>query len=166
MVKESTKEFVCAFHKCLKNISESLETNNFNKSVAYVREAINLFYDNLDRIESIADCFSYGMTKMTIILSIFMPYFAEELWEKLGGPGLACEQSWPEFIPEYVSADTMTIPVQINGKLRSTLSVSADASEDEIFAQVLADEKVIKFLEGRDVRKKVYVKNKIINLVV
>ena len=100
------------------------------------------------------------------MLSPFVPFFAEEAWSLIASKGLACEQDWPAYNDEYIKADTVTVAVQVNGKLRATIEIHVDATDEEAFAKAIDNEKVRPYLEGREIRKKIYVKSKIVNFVV
>lgn len=169
IAKESqeSKALICSFNKFLKNVTESLDTNNFNKSVAFIREFVNVLYEKIDSAGcELIKVFSFIMPKLAVVLSVFMPYLAEELWKILGGKEFACQQKWPTCNENYIVEDKIIIPVQVNGKLRGQVSVYQDTPEDEIFAAALSDEKIKNFIADKPIRKKIYVKNKIINLVI
>jgi leucyl-tRNA synthetase len=90
---------------------------------------------------------------LVLMLSPFAPHMAEELWEKLGHPSGVVEAGWPAFDAEVAKASEMTVPVQVNGKLRGRLTVPADASDDQLRELAAADAGVAKHLEGRTIRK-------------
>jgi leucyl-tRNA synthetase len=90
---------------------------------------------------------------------------AEELWERLGGDGFAIQQPWPTYDAAYLQTQTVTVVVQVNGKVRGELRVSTDASKEEILKSAKEVENVRKYLTGT-VRKEVYVPGKLVNLVV
>ncbi len=101
------------------------------------------------------------------VLSPYAPHIAQELWHRLGEPGFIAHESWPQYDEKVLETATVTIVVQINGKLRSRLQLPADASEKEIEEAALADEKVQKYLDGKQVRKVIVVPNRgLINIVV
>jgi leucyl-tRNA synthetase len=91
---------------------------------------------------------------------------SEELWEKLGGKGFVIDQTWPTFDPALLVTDTMTIVVQVNGKVRGQLEMPSDASEKDILAAAKKEEKVQKFLEGKTPKKEIYIKGKLVSLVI
>src|SRR5262249_20923044 len=101
-----------------------------------------------------------------IAIAPFAPHFAEELWQRTGHQPSVFRQKWPGWDEAYTKSDTATVAVQINGKLRGTVVVSTDASEDEVLAAAKKDPAIARYLEGHQIRKKVYVKNRILNLVV
>jgi leucyl-tRNA synthetase len=95
----------------------------------------------------------------------FAPHAAEELWFDLGHHTTVHRDTWPEYDEQYLATDTITVAVQINGKLRGEIEVAADAPEDEVVAAAQANEKVRTHLEGQTVIKTIYVPGKIVNLV-
>jgi leucyl-tRNA synthetase len=94
-----------------------------------------------------------ALDALVLMLSPFVPHMAEELWEKLGHAGGVVSAGWPAFDEAVAKADAIVVPVQVNGKVRARLTVAADASEDQLRETALADAQVIKYLEGKTVRK-------------
>ncbi|MEM6707054.1 MAG: class I tRNA ligase family protein, partial [Acidobacteriota bacterium] len=100
------------------------------------------------------------------VLSPWAPHLAEELWQRLGHDGLACQQDWPEVDESLLVDDTISLVVQVNGKKRDELSVSKDTSKDELESLALASEKAQKFIEGKEPRKVIVVPGRLVNIVV
>jgi len=106
------------------------------------------------------------------ILAPFAPFVAEELWQNTNNysewkkENSIHLQPWPDYDKKYTEYKIITIPVQINGKVRSEIKIDKEAEEEEIKKAALSDEKVAKHLDGRNVKKWVYVKNKVINIVI
>ena len=96
----------------------------------------------------------------------FAPHFAEELWQRTGHQPSIFFQKWPKWDESYTIADTVTVAVQINGKLRGTIIVKAETPEDAVLEFATNDPTITKYLDGKEIRKRVYVKNRILNLVV
>jgi leucyl-tRNA synthetase len=94
-----------------------------------------------------------------------MPHLADELWQRLGHGTLLAETAWPEADPKLVIDETVTVAVQVNGKLRATISLPRDCDKAEAERATLAEPAVVKALEGRPVKKVVVVANRIVNLV-
>jgi leucyl-tRNA synthetase len=100
-----------------------------------------------------------------VLLSPFAPHLAEELWAKLGHSTSVQKAPWPEADPKLLVADSMKIMVQVNGKLRGQLEAPISASQEEVFALALANPDVQKFIEGKEIKKKIYVPKKLVNFV-
>src|ERR1700693_6102307 len=96
----------------------------------------------------------------------FAPYLAHELWEMLGEKGNLLKAPWPKFDAALAQEDELEIPVQINGKLRSRITVPADATKDDVLDRALADEKVRSFIAGKQIVNQIYVPGKLVNIVV
>ena len=103
---------------------------------------------------------------VVLMLSPILPHVCHRLWFDLGHEGAVLEQSWPVHDPEALLRDEVELVVQVNGKLRSRISVAADASAEEVQAIALADPNVQRFVEGKPLRKAIVVPNKLVNLVV
>ncbi len=103
---------------------------------------------------------------LALLLSPFAPHLGEELWERLGGKGSLAYEPWPEFDAALVKDAEVEIGVQVNGKLRGTITLAVDADEETARAAALAEPKVTAHLEGKTVRKFIYVKGKIVNFIV
>jgi leucyl-tRNA synthetase len=96
----------------------------------------------------------------------FAPYVVEEMWQELGEKGPVLRVSWPAFDPELAREDQIEVPVQVNGKLRSRVSVALGADRDELERLAKADPKVQAHLDGKVVRKVIVVPDKLVNIVV
>jgi len=100
-----------------------------------------------------------------LLLYPFVPHFCEELWESIGHDGGIEKAGWPSFDEEAAADEELLIVVQVNGKLRGRVVVSADSSEELVKSIAFADEKVATFLEGKTPRKIIYVPGKLLNIV-
>ena len=103
---------------------------------------------------------------LVLLLAPFAPYLAHELWEMLGEKGSLLKASWPRYDAELAKEEEIEIPVQVNGKLRSRVTVPADATEEFVLEKAFADEKVKSAIAGKQIVKKIYVPGKMVNLVV
>ena len=101
-----------------------------------------------------------------LLLAPFAPHIAEELWAKLGHSTTLSFEPYPAFNPDYLQEDTVTIVVQVNGKLRGEFSAAKTISQEDAILEAKKNEKVIPFLEGKTIKKEIYVKEKLVNLVV
>ena len=99
------------------------------------------------------------------ILSAFAPHVGEELWHRLGHQDSIAFAPWPQFDEAKLLVDTITLAVQVSGKMRGTIEVPADANQDTVIASAKADDKIAKFLEGKTIRREIYVPGRLVNLV-
>jgi leucyl-tRNA synthetase len=108
----------------------------------------------------------FAMETVTLLLAPIVPHFAEELWAELGHPDSILTAAWPSYREDALVKDSLTIVVQVNGKLRSRFTVDADADEDTIKAGALADQRAAAFIQGKPIRKVIVVQKKLVNIVV
>jgi len=153
-------------HQTLKKYLQDMEELSFNTAIAGIMELLNTLQDF--KPETQAD---YKVLKEALELILFMlypitPHICEELWNRLGNQRLMVFYTFPQPDPEALKEEEVEIAVQVNGKLRAVVKVPIDAQEDAVKSIVLAQEKVAKALENKKLQKVVYVKNKLINLVV
>ena len=106
------------------------------------------------------------MEPLVIMLAPYAPHIAEELWERLGHTDSVFQARWPAYDERLASAGDVEIAIQVNGKLRSRLTVPRGMAEKDVLARVLADEAVKKFVDGQKVKKVIYVQDRLVNLVV
>ena len=146
-------------HQTIKKVSEDYENLKFNTAIAQLMTLLNEF-NNLDKISE--EQFKIFL----ILLNPVCPHITEEIWQRMGYEGYVYEASWPEYDESKTILDVIELPIQVNGKLRATVEISRDASEDEVFEKAIADDVVEKYLEGKNVVKKIYVKGRIFNIIV
>jgi len=146
-------------HKTIKGVSEDIESFKFNTAISKL-----MIYSNaLAELKKVP----VELYKILIILlSPFTPHICEELWERLGNKNFIIKEKWPEYNQELVKEEEIELVVQINGKLRDTIKVPADISEEEAKKAALEREKIKKWIEGKEIKKIIFVQNKIINIVV
>jgi leucyl-tRNA synthetase len=106
------------------------------------------------------------LEKILILLVPYAPHIAEELWHQLGNAGTILDATYPTFNPELLIESSKEYPVSINGKVRTNLSLALDLDQQQVEAIILQNETVQKWLEGKAPKKVIYVKNKMINVVV
>ena len=121
------------------------------------------FINAASKEESIGKDAALAFTKL---LSPYAPHLAEEIWEKYGFKGTISYEAWPSYDENLCKDTTVNLPVQVNGKLRGTVEVDKSASKDEVLSLAKELEGVIKYTEGKNIFKEIYVPGKIINLVV
>lgn len=147
-----------ALHKALKKVGEDIETFRFNTAVSSMMICLNDIQD-----EPVA---APDAKLLVLMLAPFAPHMTEELWELLGEVDSVHRASWPAYNPELIIEDTVTIAVQVNGKVRAQLVVSTESTEADITDMALAHEDVQKFLAGASPQKIIYVPQKILSIVV
>ena len=103
---------------------------------------------------------------LLILLAPFAPHVAEELWSELGHAEGLARHPWPAFDPALLVEDVLTIPVQVNGKLRSKVTVPSDWSKEQVVAKAQQDDKVMEWMRGKTVKNVVYVDKRLVNIVV
>jgi leucyl-tRNA synthetase len=108
----------------------------------------------------------FALETLSLLLSPIVPHFAEELWEMLGNTSSVLLVKWPSFLDEALEKDELVIVIQVNGKLRSKFSVDPDVAEETIKQMALDDERAQKFTNGKEIKKVIYVKGKLVNIVV
>ena len=141
-------------------MAENIETLAFNKAVANIHELANA-------IEKAPPSAPRAKAAETLLLLIapMVPHFAEEAWAALGHTRLIADQPWPAVDPALLVDDQVTIAVQINGKLRDTLSAPKGTAKDVLEEMALASDKVVRILDGKPPRKVVVVPDRLVNLV-
>ncbi|MBW6441875.1 leucine--tRNA ligase [Patescibacteria group bacterium] len=153
-----------AYHSMVKNISEMIENLKMNTAVS----EIMIFINHLKKVEVIGKDIWEGFLK---VFSPFAPFVAEELWQEFNGfsewkkENSMHLQPWPGFDEKFIQEETITIPVQINGKVRTEIVINCGDTEEIVKEKALSDEKVLKLTEGKEIKKFIYVKDKIVNLV-
>ncbi len=153
-------------HQTLKRITNDFENFQFNTVVSSLMELMNELYKAREAGAVGSTAWKEALEIYLHMLAPVAPYMAEELWMRLGKPYSIHQQSWPQVDEAATKEDTIEIPVQINGKVRDKVVVAADASEDEIRAAALASEIIQKYLEGKEPKKVIVAKGRLVSLVV
>ncbi len=146
-------------HKLIKKVTSDIDAMKFNTAIAAMMGTINTIYD-------IGKITKEELSVLAKLLSPFAPHLAEEIWSRLGREGLVSLAKWPEYDEAKTVDDTVEMPVQINGKVRSVIMVPKDADKDAVIAIAKADEKVNAAIAGLNVIKEIVVPGKIVNIVV
>ena len=153
------KENEQALHFLIKKITENLERLQFNTCVS----EFMIFVNHLTKQPAISKS---TVETFTIILNPFMPHLSEEIWTSLGKNSELTFSSWPKFNPNLVKLDMRTIGVQVNGKRRSEIEIYDEDIESTVLKKAKDDKKVLSHIEGKVIIKEIYIKNKIVNIVV
>ncbi|HLX23774.1 MAG TPA: leucine--tRNA ligase [Usitatibacter sp.] len=157
-------------HQTIKRVSDDFQGRwHFNTCISAIMELVNVLYAAEDAIakKTVPPAFLAEVQRnLVLLLAPFAPYLAHELWEMLGEKEALLRAPWPKYDAELAKEEEIEIPVQVNGKLRSRITVPADSEEAFVLERALADEKVKAAIAGKQVIKKIYVPGKLVNLVV
>jgi leucyl-tRNA synthetase len=146
-------------HRTIRKVGEDIQALRFNTAIAELIK-LNNAIGELERVpHTLASTF-------TLLLAPLAPHLAEELWHRLGHAGSLARHPWPKYDASKLVDTTIELPVQVNGKLRGKITVPADAGEAEILAAAAVADGVPAWLDGRDVKKRLYVAKKLVNFVV
>lgn len=157
--RENLEKVYSKTHQVIKKITDEIKDFRYNTSIAAIMELTNIISD-LGSDKEI-------LKILAKLLAPFAPHLAEELWsEILGEKDSIHLSSWPKYDEKYLKSDTVTIVVQINGKLRSNLVINTNLSKEEIIKLAKNDEKVSKWLKDGDIKKEIFVPQKLINFVI
>ena len=148
------------FHKTIKKVTEDIENIKFNTAIAALMALINV-------VSNFGSITKKELAIFSILLNPFAPHVTEEVWDvcKLGD-GILAEASWPEYDESKCVDDTVEIVVQVNGKIKAKLMIPADAQQDEAISLAKADDKVVDAIGSMNIVKEIYVKGKLVNIVV
>jgi leucyl-tRNA synthetase len=163
---DQASELRSTTHKAIKGIAESIDAFAMNKAVAQIREFSNAI-TGFKPSDSAGDTWALreAFEVLTTVINPLMPHLAEELWHMLGHDTLLTNAPWPTADDSLLVASTVTIGVQINGKVRAQITLAPDASEETARKAALSRDNVQKFMDGKSVRKFIYVPGRIINVV-
>jgi leucyl-tRNA synthetase len=163
--EEQRMALLRASHPKVKKVTEDIEGDRYNTAIAAAMTNVNDLY----RLKKVAfgksEAWQQALENLVACVAPFAPHTAEELWHQLGHDSSVHIDSWPAWDNQYLVQDTMTIAVQVNGKLRGEVEVAADASEQDVVAAAKANEKVAVYLTS-DPKKTIYVPKKLVNFVV
>jgi len=146
-------------HETIAKVTADLDEMKFNTAIS----ALMVYNNHLTKLEVRPKS---AVEPFVLLLSPFAPHMGEELWQALGHAETLAYEPWPKADPALLKADTIEVPVQVNGKLRSKLVVAADSDEKTLEAAALADEKIKAFIGGKQIKKVIVAKGKLVNVVV
>jgi len=156
---QADEETLRLLHQTIKKVGDDIETFNFNTAIS----AMMIFVNHLGRLpvrpKSVVE-------KLVLILAPFAPHIAEELWERLGHTGSLAYEPWPEYDKELIKEKEIELAVQVNGKIKDRIVVPADADDEQIKQKALASEKVAAALAGKEPRKIIIIKSRLVNIVI
>jgi leucyl-tRNA synthetase len=156
-----------AVHKTIRKVTEDLdERYHFNTAIASVMELLNVLQPADLSTPQFPAVMKEALQSVILLMAPFVPHITEELWQRLGNSVPLTQTAWPDYDRSAVVDEELLVVVQVNGKLRSKITVAVGSGEDELKALALADEKVAPFVEGLTVRKVICVPGKLVNIVV
>ena len=159
---EAEKDLERDVHRCIDAVTKGIEGFSFNKSVA----ALYTLTNALAKSEAPKSARRAAMLDLVVLMNPFTPHLAEEIWQKLGGKGLIVRADWPVLNPNLLQETNVIIPIQVNGKRRAEISVSAEADKTEVEALALAQDGVIRAIDGKPIKKLIVVPGRVVNVVV
>ena len=156
--EEPDREQLRTLHRTIKKVTEDIEARDFNTAIAAMMEFVNAAnkWDAMPRPVG---------TPFVLLLSPFAPHLAEELWARLGHDRSLAHADWPAYDEELIRREVVELPVQVDGTVRATVEVEADAEEDEVLAAAKEAENVARHLAGTDIQREIYVPGQIVNFV-
>ncbi|MCI7085671.1 leucine--tRNA ligase [bacterium] len=157
---EIRPELEGAFNKTIKKVGEDIENIKFNTAIAALMSLIN-------DVSAVGTINKKELSIFTILLNPFAPHITEEIWEicKLGD-GIVAEQSWPSYDESKCKDDTVEIAVQVNGKIKVRIKINPDAEQQEVLDLAKSEESVAKALDNMNIIKEIYIKGRLVNIVV
>lgn len=155
-------------NKLIKKITEDIEKFKFNTAVAAFMEYVNFLSEVGRGDETVLSTVEWqeAMHRFLIVLAPFAPHMTEELWQEVDGEGSIHQQTWPVWDESKLVASEVEVAVQVNGKVRGTMLVPSDLTDEELEKQALGQQYVVKYTEGHIVKRVVAIKGKIVNIVV
>jgi len=152
-------------HQTIQKVTEDIKRYHFNTAISMIMELANETYAILPLREETTGAFQEAVRAMLLLLSPFVPHITDELWYQMGGTTCLINESWPAFDNSATKVEEITLVIQVNGKLRDRLSLPVDVTEQAATEAAQASEKVKRYLEGKTMRKVIYVPRKLVNIV-
>jgi len=156
---EPTADEMKVLHATIKKVSEDIEKFSFNTAVSAFMVCVN-------ELRSLKCNKRAVLTPLVKLLAPFAPFICEELWQKLDGQKSVHHTVYPKYDEAFLKEDSIEYPVSINGKKRDSVMIATDATQEEAEAIALGLENVQKWIEGKEVRKVIFIKGRMINIVV
>lgn len=157
--EQENKNLEKIYHQTVKKVTEDYESLSFNTAIAQMMIFVNAIYKE----EFVPLEYASGLVKL---ISPICPHLGEELWQRLGHSSTIAYESWPNYEEHLLKESTKEIAVQVNGKVRATISVQEEDTEEKIKEQALASDNIKRHIEGKEIVKIIVIKGKIVNIVV
>jgi leucyl-tRNA synthetase len=152
-------------HKAIRRVTEDIEAFKFNTAVAAMMEFSNSLRAHLEQ-KGPSSAFQEATNTLIRLLAPFAPHIAEELWARRGGELSVHRQPWPVYEPALTVDETITLAIQVNGKVRDRVAVPAGISEEEVRQRALESEQVGHYLDGKVPKQVIVVPGRLVNVVV
>ena len=168
-LKESLRELYRKTHETIKRVTQDIDERfHFNTVISAVMELVNAMQaiDESELDDAGNQAIRFALETTVLLLSPIVPHFCEELWETLGHKESVLLSRWPTFDDQAAMKDEVEVVIQVNGKVRSRFSAALDADENLLKKRAMADERIIRFIDGKPVKKVITVKNKLVNIVI
>jgi len=164
---KETSRLVYVIHKTIKKVTEDAERFHLNTAIASIMELVNAIYKfvEVERKDRELQLLKGAIAHLIVLLSPFCPHITADLWEAMGNGGHLVDHAWPAYNEAYIREERVTVAVQVNGKLRDTCAVERDLDEAALKHVVLSLDKVKRHLENREIRKVIFIPNKLVNIV-
>ncbi|RJQ51768.1 MAG: leucine--tRNA ligase [Actinobacteria bacterium] len=163
--RASDEDLKRVMHRTIKKVTDDIERFSLNTAISAIMEMVNAMYKVLLDRRGEADLTEEAKVVL-LLLAPFAPHITEELWERMGDSESIHKQSWPSYDPRMIQAETVTLVVQVNGKVRDRVEIPAGAGEDEIKKIALDSDRVKQFTQGKQIAKVITVPGKLVNVVV
>ena len=160
------KELRRTTHVMIRKMTEDIEENRYNTAIAACMTAVNDLYKLKTKQLSRSDAWQEALEAVVACIAPFAPHIADELWLQLGHHLSIQKDSWPQWNDEFIATDSVTIAVQVNGKIRGTIAAPSGSNQEQASDIAKQDAKIAGHLNGKEVVKTIYVPNKLLNFVV
>lgn len=162
---DSDKALAFVLNNTIKKVGEDIEERfAFNTAISSIMELVNELYKYKEGDVN-EGLYGYAIRNLILILSPFIPHISEEMWQAVGGQGLASEQNWPSYDEAAMIKDRLEIVVQINGKIKDKIEINVDAAREEIENTAMNTDKIRELLDGKNIIKVIVVPGKLVNIV-
>ncbi len=157
------RELTSKMHETIKRVTEDIEKFRLNTAISACMELLNKIQDSYGKVsrETITDAFR----TLLRLISPITPHIADELDEMLGGKGFLIKEKWPKYDEKYLKKEEVLIVVQVNGKVRGKIVVPSDTPDEAVKSMAMEEKNVKRFIEGKKIKKVIYVPKKIVNIV-
>lgn len=163
--ENSVRDVQRALHKTIKKVSDDMDSFKFNTAIASLMELTNTLTQAWERSDLTSDAWNKAVSNLVAMMAPITPYLSEELWEATGHESSVHTQSWPEWDESLAADETITLVVQVNGRLRDRIEVPVGIEEDTAKETALSSPKIQPHIQGKEVSKVIYVPGRLVNIV-